>query len=101
MLCTITLPPPTKLIVLVYAVQVSLLFEVGSLAVASPATVSRCGMVYYDYADLGWQPFVDSWLESKSDKVASSTQTPAAHACALHVFCIMVVLLVYIDVLCT
>jgi len=45
-----------------------LLFEVENLAVASPATVSRCGMVYTDYKDLGWQPFVDSWLDRRSDK---------------------------------
>ncbi|TKS92669.1 Dynein heavy chain 2, axonemal [Collichthys lucidus] len=42
--------------------QVSLLFEVENLAMASPATVSRCGMVYNDYSDLGWIPFVQSWL---------------------------------------
>ncbi len=37
---------------------VHMLFEVSDLAVASPATVSRCGMVYVDPEDLGWLPFV-------------------------------------------
>lgn len=48
--------------------QVSLLFEVGDLSVASPATVSRCGMVYNDYKDWGWQPYVTSWLERQSKR---------------------------------
>ncbi|XP_029381754.1 dynein heavy chain 2, axonemal [Echeneis naucrates] len=45
--------------------QVSLLFEVENLAMASPATVSRCGIVYNDYTDLGWKPFVQSWLDKR------------------------------------
>ncbi|XP_056156824.1 dynein axonemal heavy chain 2 [Lampris incognitus] len=45
--------------------EVSLLFEVENLAVASPATVSRCGMVYNDYSDLGWKPYVHSWLHNR------------------------------------
>ncbi|KAF7236750.1 Dynein heavy chain 2, axonemal [Varanus komodoensis] len=52
--------------------QVSLLFEVENLAVASPATVSRCGMVYTDYSDLGWKPCVSSWIE-KRPKVEAET----------------------------
>lgn len=40
-----------------------MLFEVQDLKVASPATVSRCGMVYLMYEDIGWIPYVKSWLD--------------------------------------
>ena len=44
--------------------QVSLLFEVQDLDEASPATVSRAGMVYTDYKAIGWRPYVNSWLQT-------------------------------------
>lgn len=40
-----------------------LLFEVSNLKNATPATVSRAGVLFINEADIGWMPYMNSWLE--------------------------------------
>uniref|UniRef100_A0A183ADC6 Dynein axonemal heavy chain 3 n=1 Tax=Echinostoma caproni TaxID=27848 RepID=A0A183ADC6_9TREM len=60
---------------------VHMLFEVQDLAVASPATVSRCGMVYVDPEELGWMPYVQTWMSTIEGKL-----TPAVRDYLLNLF---------------
>ena len=54
--CTLCLPNSERIRLDNSTMRV--LFEVGDLAKASPATVSRCGMVYVAPQSLGWRPCV-------------------------------------------
>ncbi|XP_071339029.1 dynein axonemal heavy chain 10 [Trachinotus anak] len=46
----------------------ALLFEVGDLQYASPATVSRCGMVFVDPKNLRYTPYWQRWVNNRPDR---------------------------------
>ncbi|RXM27080.1 Dynein heavy chain 11, axonemal [Acipenser ruthenus] len=43
-----------------------LLFEISHLRAATPATVSRAGILYVNPQDLGWSPCVASWIDTRN-----------------------------------
>jgi dynein heavy chain len=45
-----------------------LLLEVSQLKNATPATVSRGGVLFINDADVGWKPFFESWLSKYKKK---------------------------------
>ena len=46
----------------------AMLFEVGDLQYASPATVSRAGMVYVDPKNLNYDPYWQKWMNGRTNK---------------------------------
>ena len=49
-----------------------MIFEVSHLKNASPATVSRAGVVFINESDLGWGSFKDKWLAARGDERESA-----------------------------
>lgn len=45
-----------------------LYFQVSDLRYASPATVSRCGMVYVDPKNLEYEPYWTKWVSARVNK---------------------------------
>jgi dynein heavy chain len=52
-----------------------LILEVSHLKNATPATVSRGGVLFVNDSDVGWRPFFDSWItkyKKSDDEIADS-----------------------------
>lgn len=52
--------------------QMKAMFETENLNNASPATVSRAGIIYVSRSELGWAPIVASWLQKRTAAEASA-----------------------------
>ena len=51
--------------------NVKLMFEVQDLRNASPATVSRAGIIFVSETDLDWEPVVEAWLRKQGEAQAA------------------------------
>ena len=74
--CTLCLPNGER--IKLNPTTMRMLFEVQDLSVASPATVSRCGMVYVPPEVVGWRPYVASWLAKLSSELGIPADTSKA-----------------------
>jgi len=44
-----------------------MMFEISNLKYATPATVSRAGILFISERDIGWKPFVDTWIQCRGE----------------------------------
>jgi len=65
--------------------SMEIIFEVEDLAVASPATVSRCGMVYTEPRSLGVDVLLQSWLAALPPAISMAMRASLQHHFDLYV----------------
>ena len=49
-----------------------MVFEIESLRNATPATVSRAGILFINETDVGWAPFAESWVSRRESETEKS-----------------------------
>ena len=65
--------------------SMSVVFEVRDLAVASPATVSRCGMIFFEPGNIGWDSRFKSWLSLLPARVTERQKELLQKCCDLFI----------------
>ena len=49
-----------------------MVFEINSLKNATPATVSRAGILFINEVDIGWRPFMETWVQRRENHTEKS-----------------------------
>lgn len=57
--------------------QMRLIFEISNLRNATPATVSRAGVLYINDTDIGWTPYMNAWLDRSTINILKGTREGA------------------------
>jgi len=61
--------------------EMNMMFEPADLEQASPATVSRCGMIYMEPMALGWRPLKESYIQGLPDTVSEDQRELIGELC--------------------
>lgn len=49
------------------SLSMRMIFEINSLKNATPATVSRAGILFINEIDIGWRPLVETWVQGREN----------------------------------
>jgi len=55
--------------------EMRMILEVSHLNNATPATVSRGGVLFINDTDVGWRPYIDSWMDKLRDNGDNNART--------------------------